>query len=144
MNDPAHRDRWMPGVHWSAGTRPGGRTGPGAQNHCAHGKNQSSLEVIVDWKPFSYATAHQFFGKDSYWAVTYRLTALANGRGTHLHIALRGVIGKLPRGLAHPVTLVMLAISKYRQAFDRIPAVVAQDYAAQPAGAAALAAPAGV
>jgi hypothetical protein len=144
MNDPAHRDQWMAGVHWSAGTRPGGRTGPGAQNHCAHGKNQSSLEVIVDWKPFDYATMHQFFGKDAYWAVTYRLTPAPDGRGTHLHIALRGVIGKLPRVLAHPATLVLLAMSKYRQAFDGIPAIVAREYITEQPAAVGVAAPAAV
>jgi hypothetical protein len=142
LNDPPRRDAWFPGTRWSAGARPGGRTGPGAQNHCAHGKHASSLEVIVDWKPFDYATMHQFFGQDKYWAVTYQLTPLPDGRGTHLHITLRGVIGKLPRVLAHAATLVLLAMSKYRQVFDGIPAILARDLAGQPPTEAVLAAPA--
>ena len=143
MNDPAYRGKWMPGTHWSAGARPGGRTGPGAQNHCAHGKNQSSTEVIVDWKPFRYATTHQYFSKDGYWAVTYYLSPMPNGQGTHLHIALRGVVGKLPRALAHLVTLALLAMSKYKQAFDGIPAIVARDYGQEQPAHMAVAAPAG-
>jgi len=141
MNDPVKRDHWMAGMHWSAGARPGGRTGPGAQNHCAHGKNQTSTEEIVDWKPFSYSTTHQYFSKDGYFAVTFRLTPLPDGRSTHLHISLRGVIGKLPRALAHPLTLGMLAMSKYKQMFDGIPGIVAREYSVgQPAGAMATAA----
>jgi uncharacterized protein YndB with AHSA1/START domain len=142
LNEPARRDQWMPGVHWTAGARPGGRTGPGAQNHCAHGQHDVSTEVVMDWKPFSYSTTHQYFGKDMYWAVTYRLTPLPDGRGTHLHITLRGVIGKLPRVLAHPATLALLAISKYRQVFDNIPGVVAREYAGRLPAQAGVATPA--
>jgi hypothetical protein len=142
MNDPGHRELWMPGMHWSAGARPGGRTGPGAQNHCAHGKHQTSTEVIMDWKPFHYSTTHQYFSKDGYFAVTFRLAPLPDGRGTHLHISLQGVVGKLPRALAHPATLLMLRMSKYREAFDRIPGVVAREFGAQPASDLPLTAPA--
>ena len=131
INDPAHRELWMPGTQWSAGARPGGRTSPGAQNHCAHGKNQSSLEVIVDWKPFDYATLHQYFGNDQYWRVTHRLTPSPDGHGTHLHVTLAGHIGKLPRVLARPVTLVLLVISKYRQAFDSMARLATREAAGQ-------------
>jgi hypothetical protein len=40
-------------VTWYAFTRPNGRTGIGAVNHCAHGKGISKT-TIVDWHPFDY------------------------------------------------------------------------------------------
>ena len=136
LNDPPRRDAWFSGTRWSAGDRPGGRTGPGAQNHCAHGKGSSSSEVIVDWKPFDYATMHQYFAKDKYWAVTYRFSPSPDARGTHLHITLCGVMGNVPRPLWHVMSLFMLGVSKYRQVFDNIPNIATRDLAA-PAPAAA-------
>jgi hypothetical protein len=35
--------------------KPGGRTGVGARNHCAHGKDVL-VETILDWRPFEYFT----------------------------------------------------------------------------------------
>lgn len=57
--DPAKRNIWSPGVTWSAGERPRGRTGVGASNHCAHGLEMSS-EVALDWRPFEYVTVDSF------------------------------------------------------------------------------------
>ncbi len=57
LNDPQLRSRWMAGTQWTAGERPGGRTGAGAQNHCAHGKNETTTEVMLDWRPFEYFTS---------------------------------------------------------------------------------------
>ncbi len=58
LNDPDKRSRYTPGKHWSLGQRAGGRTGVGAANHCAHGKNSTSTEKIVDWRPFDYFTTY--------------------------------------------------------------------------------------
>jgi hypothetical protein len=129
LNDPPKRDAWNPGTRWSAGTRPGGRTGPGAQNHCAHGKQETSTEEIVDWKPFEYVTTHSSFGKDRYLAVTQRLTPLPDGRGTHLHLTLRGVFGGLPRLMTRPLTLAILAMVHYRQKLDNLSALMDRDLA---------------
>ncbi len=51
---PGHRPRWQnsDGVVENA---PGGRRGPGTQNHCLHGKD-AIIEDILDWRPFDYAT----------------------------------------------------------------------------------------
>jgi hypothetical protein len=48
-------------VTWKALTRPKGRTGVGAVNHCAHGKGALQT-TIVDWKPFDYFTQHTVDG----------------------------------------------------------------------------------
>jgi hypothetical protein len=54
--DPEKRTKVDPDNVWSAITRKNGRTGIGAKNHCAHGKNEVSGETILDWQPFDYYT----------------------------------------------------------------------------------------
>lgn len=55
INDPEKRSQWFI-LKWSAQTRPGGRTGSGAVNHCNHGIGDT-LETILDWRPFEYYTS---------------------------------------------------------------------------------------
>jgi hypothetical protein len=55
LNDPDKRTQWMRGTRWTAGERPGGRTGIGARNHCDHSRGAVE-ELIVDWRPFDYFT----------------------------------------------------------------------------------------
>ena len=82
LNDPARRAQWMLGTTWSAAKRPGGRTGVGASNHCAHGKDEKTVEMVLDWKPFSYMTAQYDIdmGPKVYFANTLWLTPSADGR----------------------------------------------------------------
>lgn len=47
---------------WSAFKRPGGRSGIGAVNHCAHGKGVLQA-TIVDWHPFDYFTVQGSDGR---------------------------------------------------------------------------------
>jgi len=55
INDPDKRTQWY-ALPWTAQTRPGGRTGSGAVNHCYHGIGDT-LETILDWRPFEYFTS---------------------------------------------------------------------------------------
>jgi hypothetical protein len=55
INDPEKRTQWFI-LKWSARTRPSGRTGSGAVNHCSHGIGDT-LETILDWRPFDYYTS---------------------------------------------------------------------------------------
>ena len=41
---------------WTTFSRASGRTGVGTTNHCAHGKDEISVETILDWQPFEYFT----------------------------------------------------------------------------------------
>jgi len=52
LNDTDKRTRWTP-ANWEVTTRPGGRTGPRASNHCA---TFNVIEYILDWRPFDYYT----------------------------------------------------------------------------------------
>jgi hypothetical protein len=55
MNDIQKRLQWENLNEIQPLIRPGGRTGAGAQNHCAHGKN-TFVETILDWHPFEEYT----------------------------------------------------------------------------------------
>jgi hypothetical protein len=133
MNDPVRRDAWTPGRHWSAGDRPRGRTGPGAQNHCAHGKNleQTVTEEVLDYKPFDYVTVQQVVGPGQYLVMTNTLTPTADGRGTHLHTTLAGHFAKLPRFLNRQVTRIMLNAAKFPQIYDNLADLLKREAAGQ-------------
>jgi len=114
LNDPNKRNIWAAGygVLWSAGVRPGGRTGVGARNHCAHGKGVA-VETILDWRPFDYFS----FETDDNGVVsleTMQLEPLPDG-ATRLHDHLQM---KLPlprwlrRRLAHFMMNVMMKYSQ--------------------------------
>jgi hypothetical protein len=88
IHNPDKRNLWNGGhVTWSAGDRPQGRPGIGSSNHCAHGKSVST-EVMVDWHPFEYYTAHSFVKGKHAFTETMRFEALPDG-GTRVHDALR-------------------------------------------------------
>jgi hypothetical protein len=88
IHDPDKRNTWNGGhVTWSAGDRPHGRPGIGSSNHCAHGKSIST-EVMVDWHPFEYYTAHSFENGKHAFTETIRFEALPDG-GTRVHDSLR-------------------------------------------------------
>jgi len=56
LNDPKKRNQWWESfTRWTKRLRPGGRTGPGAVNHCDHGVGDV-LETVLDWRPFDYYT----------------------------------------------------------------------------------------
>jgi len=83
-HNPDKRNTWSGGhVTWSAGERPQGRPGVGSSNHCAHGKTVST-EVMADWHPFDYYTAHSFENGKHTFTETVRFEALPNG-GTRIH-----------------------------------------------------------
>jgi class 3 adenylate cyclase len=53
LADTRKRTQWMLGSDWISDTRPEGRTGPQASNHCA---TYSAIEHVLDWRPFEYYT----------------------------------------------------------------------------------------
>ena len=79
LNDPQKRTRWMHERTWKAGARPGGRTGVGARNHCAHGST-TIVETILDWRPFDYVTAEQWPEPKTRMLETIQLETLPDGR----------------------------------------------------------------
>ena len=97
LNDPQRRSQWMLETVWTAGDRPGGRTGVGANNHCAHGKNEVSRETILDWKPFDYFTTEQSDTTPIVVSMMFWLEPLEGGRRTRLTVPMRMEMKRMPR-----------------------------------------------
>ncbi len=110
MNDPRRRNQVDPSVTWSAVVRPGGRTGAGASNHCAHGKNGLSCETILDWRPFDYVTSLTTNDKmpDKLFDMmtTVSLKPIDNGNGTRAQWSNK--FQRLPGFVARPLSKVFI------------------------------------
>jgi hypothetical protein len=86
LNDPQRRNQWWESfTRWTKRLRPGGRTGPGAVNHCDHGVGDV-LETVLDWRPFDFYTVEMRItpGRFVVLQTTY-LEAKQNG-GTELKV----------------------------------------------------------
>lgn len=59
----SRRVQWMEGLTGFVQQPAGGRRGTGTVNHCAHGA-QTTIEEIVDWRPFQYVTFTVVMGRD--------------------------------------------------------------------------------
>ncbi|MGH2523364.1 MAG: DUF2652 domain-containing protein [Anaerolineales bacterium] len=132
LNDIQKRNLWAEGAgHFSAVERPGGRTGVGARNHCAHGKGES-VETILDWRPFDYYTMETREGQMMQ-LETFRLEPLPNG-GTRLHYLLKMRMPlpfALPRWLNRPlVRMMMLQVFKYDKLLADIGSLIERERAA--------------
>jgi uncharacterized protein DUF2652/polyketide cyclase/dehydrase/lipid transport protein len=85
LTDVEKKIRWQHGIDTM--TMTGllrGRIGPGATQHCAHGK-EATLHDIVDWRPFDYVTWHIRLPMGAIVRQTAELTPLEGG-GTHLSL----------------------------------------------------------
>lgn len=94
---------------FSAKNRPGGRNGPGATNHCAHGENLKGLtvETILDWRPFDYLTQEVVDGKRVFHD-TYKLEEISNDLGTRLHLYSNMVSMRLPNWIKRPILKMVM------------------------------------
>jgi uncharacterized protein YndB with AHSA1/START domain len=128
LNDPYQRNQWMGGhAVWSAGVRPGGRTGVGARNHCAHGKGVS-VETILDWRPFEYVTV-ETLDSGMVQVETFQFEPLPDGRGTRLQdrIHLRM---PLPRWIRYYICKFMLVtMNHYDQLLSNSARLLAEELA---------------
>jgi uncharacterized protein YndB with AHSA1/START domain len=121
IHNPEKRNSWNGGhVTWSAGDRPQGRPGIGSSNHCAHGK-AITTEVIVDWHPFEYYTAHQFRNGKHFLTETISFEALPDG-GTRVHDAVK-VHMPIPRFIRSAMMKYVL-ITQHQ--YDKAMALAAQ------------------
>ncbi|MBI5880036.1 MAG: DUF2652 domain-containing protein [Chloroflexi bacterium] len=122
LNDPALRNLWAPGLTWGAQHRPGGRTAPGAVNHCAHGKG-TSVETLLDVRPFDYITSEMTDGGTAM-RRTITFEALDDGRRTRTRHYIDLV--KLPRPRPRPIMkkrfpAMLDGLYKYKPSYDCAP-----------------------
>jgi len=87
-NDPNKRTMWSPGSDWHALSRPAGRTGKGATNHCVSSK---VIERILDYKPFEYYTS--VLGR---WSLNFMLTVtfeeIPYGTRLSWHVKMKSIL----------------------------------------------------
>lgn len=126
LQDPSRRNLWSGGPHWYRGDRPKGRAGSGASNHCAHGKTVST-EIIVDWRPFEYATMDSYANGKKRFSETFRLEPLPEG-GTRvtnfskLHLPL-------PRPVRRVIARMIIGNSfKYDQRVQKAAQLAGEEY----------------
>lgn len=98
FNDPHKRSQWMTSEIVPV-LRAGGRSGPGARNHCVHGKNQIIIEDILDMRPYQYFTvAHTPPGLPTSLWQTYSFEALGLNK-THFCLRFQAHIPYVPEWL---------------------------------------------
>lgn len=123
LHDPVKRGRWLVGTHWSLGARINGRTGPGAENHCAH-KGGTAVERILDWRPFDYFTAESSSGPISFRS-TLRLTPTEDGTRLQGHFQLTL---PFPAWLAEPLgRFFFLRVAKIPASWETLARLVAAE-----------------
>ena len=118
MNDIQKRMQWEVNKEIRPLIRPGGRTGPGAQNHCAHGKNVT-LETVLDWHPFeSYTT------ETSMAAMSCRLEEDADETRINAYFKLKM---SLPRWLTRRLARFMFQLSKLEEHYNTLARLIEND-----------------
>ncbi|CAG0987279.1 hypothetical protein ANRL3_02528 [Anaerolineae bacterium] len=120
MNDTEKRLHWETFDDIRPLIRPGGRTGAGARNHCAHGKNVVA-ETILDWRPFEYYTV------EFPMAVQSRCLETVPG-GTRLNINIKLKM-PLPQRLTRPLAKFMFKQFKAAQQFEKMVRLIAEQAA---------------
>ncbi|MFN2221112.1 MAG: DUF2652 domain-containing protein [Candidatus Promineifilaceae bacterium] len=130
LNDPVRRTQVQPENRWSSATRPGGRTGAGARNHCAHGKDGLTCETILDWRPFDYVTSIQTTEKMPYklldQTTTIRLEPIGDGQRTRVYWDYR--MERLPGFIAR--VSIKQFLKMFRQQYvEPLAQLIAEDQA---------------
>jgi hypothetical protein len=98
--------------------RPGGRTGAGAQNHCAHGRNVF-VETVLDWHPFkSYTTDASMV------VMSCHLEEHADETKMNIYFKLNM---PLPRWLTRPLARFMFKQAKLEEKFDKLVRLIAEE-----------------
>lgn len=111
VTDVEKKARWQQGIDgitMSGLSR--GRIGPGATQHCAHGKG-STLHDIVDWRPFDYVTWHIRLPMGAIVRQMAEFTPLEGG-GTHLSLRCVKPEAGNPVTTALVRTITRLAMAK--------------------------------
>lgn len=111
--------------HWKIISRTHGRTSAGAKNHCAHGKG-TSIETILDWRPFEYATAETTEGAAMFRDMTL-FTSLDEGRRTHVETRLK-LFKPAPLFISRiMIKMEFKKMNPYKMWFNKIEALIEEE-----------------
>lgn len=121
VTDANVRNGWEVGSEWAVATRPAGRSGPGASNHCSA---SGFTEQVLDWRPFRYYTVQLRYGR-----LRFRVTGelAPDGEGTELQwrIALESLLPTAIRGPACRFLAKRLMRAELR--FERLQRMIEAD-----------------
>lgn len=107
FNDPHKRGQWMTSEIVPI-VRARGRNGPGARNHCVHGKNQIIIEDVLDMRPYKYFTvSHTPPGSSMSLWQTYSFEPL-DSNTTHFCLRFRVQMPYAPEWLKKQFCLFIL------------------------------------
>lgn len=114
FNDPKLKTRWNDGSDWNILSRPNGRLGRGASNHCV---NSKFIERILDYRPFDYYTASMGRGPVEF-TLTYKFEPLHDGCRFTWYVKMNGF---LPAAIRKPMTKLLFekGMGVHRN-FDRL------------------------
>jgi class 3 adenylate cyclase len=122
LNDPQKRVLWGTMDEVRPVLQPGGRSGPGARNHCMHGKN-AVVQDILDWRPFDYYTQRDMSGPLLF---TFRLTPLPAGTRLTVHARLER---PLPAALRRVLLTAIFRALGVRQVYEKLGRLLAAEAA---------------
>ncbi|MGC3944737.1 MAG: DUF2652 domain-containing protein [Chryseolinea sp.] len=100
FNDPRLKTKWNDGSNWNILSRPTGRLGRGATNHCV---NSKVIERILDYRPFDYYTTALGRGPVDF-MLTSKFEAIDSGCRLTWHIRMNGF---LPAAMKKPLTKLL-------------------------------------
>lgn len=115
LNDIDKRRKWETYEDVRAVFRPGGRTTPGARNHCAHGE-KVVVEIILDWVPFEYYTTEYPLVLQS-----RHLEPIPEGTRLNINTKLKT---RLPPWLARPYARFLARVGKFEEQLSRLERLV--------------------
>jgi uncharacterized protein YndB with AHSA1/START domain len=125
FHEPRKRDRWM-----TAEIVPiknmRGRSGPGARNHCIHGKNSIVVEDVLDMQPFDYFTVrHTPLGAAASLLITFRFKPNPD-HGTHVCVTFIAEVPKFMQWLAKQFCRMIVHVEVLRRwKFEKLDGLIA-------------------
>jgi len=121
ISNPKQRTRWLTESDWIIRSRPFGRLGKGATNHCV---NSKIVETIMDYRPFDYYTSLMSRGL---FMMTLTSEFKEVGSATRLswHLKINSI---LPRRICRSLCRLMVNKGmKLNKSFDKLAKLIQQD-----------------
>jgi len=113
FNDPHKRGQWMTSEIVPV-LRAKGRNGPGARNHCVHGKHQVTVEDILDVRPYEYFTvAHTPQGSSAALLMTFEFHPVGTDK-THFRLLFKAKSPHTPDWMANLVCQIVLRVQIFK------------------------------
>jgi uncharacterized protein YndB with AHSA1/START domain len=113
FNDPHKRGQWMTSEIIPI-FRARGRSGAGGRNHCVHGKNQVTVEDVLDMRPYDYFTvSHVPQGTSAALNMTFEFRPLGSDK-THLRLMFQAKFPYTPDWLERIICKIILRVQIFK------------------------------